>query len=212
MRFASSAKVYPHQDGLLQTFVAHPARLLYKLPENVSLEQASLVEPLSVVLNAAQRSNLAPGARVLVLGAGAVGVLACALARALGAAHVTVADINEARLEFATRGKRFADVSYKIDTSKPRPASPQESIDAAKALATELVDRSVQDSSVGDEASAGFDIVFECSGVESCMQTAVFVRACPARWATLALICFLQAAAPGGKAVYVGMGTSTATL
>ena len=93
VRFASSAKVYPHQDGTLQSFVNHPIRHLHKLPDSCSYEQASLVEPLSVVLHASRRAGIRAGQSVLVLGAGAVGLLACAVAAAHGATQTVIVDM-----------------------------------------------------------------------------------------------------------------------
>lgn len=93
VRFASSAKVHPHQDGTLQSKINHPTRFLHKLPDTVSYEQASLVEPLSVALHASRRANISPGQSILVLGAGAVGILACSVASAYGATHIVISDM-----------------------------------------------------------------------------------------------------------------------
>lgn len=93
VRFCSSAKVYPHQDGTLQTAINHPVRFLHKLPDSCTYEQASLVEPLSVALHAARRASIAPGQSILVLGAGAVGILACSVASAYGATHIVISDM-----------------------------------------------------------------------------------------------------------------------
>lgn len=93
MRFNSSAKVFPHQDGSLQTYLNHPVTHLHKLPESCTFEQAALAEPLSVVLHAARRSNISAGHTVLILGAGAVGLLALAVAKAQGATHTVVVDM-----------------------------------------------------------------------------------------------------------------------
>lgn len=98
VRFASSAKVYPHQDGTLQSQINHPVAFLHKLPDTCSYEQASLVEPLSVVLNAARRAGIRAGHRVLVLGAGAVGLLACSVASAHGATNLVIVDMYVLRL------------------------------------------------------------------------------------------------------------------
>lgn len=93
VRFASSAKVYPHQDGTLQSSINHPVRHLHKLPDSCSYEQASLVEPLSVVLHASRRAGIRAGHSVLVFGAGAVGLLACAVAAAHGATQMVIVDM-----------------------------------------------------------------------------------------------------------------------
>ena len=72
-----------------------------RLPAGLDLAIAGLSEPLSVVLHAYRRAQLQPGSRVLVLGAGAVGLLTCALARASGCSAVVAVDIEQGKLDFA---------------------------------------------------------------------------------------------------------------
>ena len=98
VRFASSAKVFPHADGQLQTLINHPADFLHALPDSCSYEEGALVEPLSVVLHAARRAQITAGQRVLVFGAGAVGLLGSSVASAFGATQTVVVDINEERV------------------------------------------------------------------------------------------------------------------
>ncbi|THH30890.1 hypothetical protein EUX98_g3272 [Antrodiella citrinella] len=70
MRFASSAKTFPHLDGTLQDRMNHPAHVVHPLPDGCSYEQASLAEPLSVLIHAARRVGLSPAtpSTVLVFG------------------------------------------------------------------------------------------------------------------------------------------------
>ncbi|KIR26440.1 xylitol dehydrogenase [Cryptococcus deuterogattii 99/473] len=103
MRFASSAKTYPHLDGTLREVMNWPAELVYKLPPGLELPLAALAEPLSVVLHAYRRAHLSPGARILVIGTGAVGLLTCALARASGCTSVVAVDIEQGKLDFAAQ-------------------------------------------------------------------------------------------------------------
>lgn len=70
------------------------ARQCRKLPVDVSLEDGALAEPLSVALHGVNLSAITPGARVLVIGAGPIGLGAAFWARRLGANHVAVADLN----------------------------------------------------------------------------------------------------------------------
>jgi len=185
MRFASSAKVYPHADGTLQSFINHPAELLYPIPDSCSYEEASLIEPLSVVLHAARRVNIQKGQSVLVLGAGAVGLLGCSIAAAYGASHVVAVDINDERVQFSTR-EGFATKGYTLPMG-PRPKDSAESL----AKARETADTIIKETAPNAE---GFDLVLECTGVESCIQAAV------------------HCAKTGGKVCFVGMGTPTPTL
>lgn len=62
-----------------------------RLPDHVSLEEGALIEPLSVGVHAARRSNIRPGDRVFIFGAGPVGLLTAAAVKAAGAAHITIA-------------------------------------------------------------------------------------------------------------------------
>jgi threonine dehydrogenase-like Zn-dependent dehydrogenase len=77
------------------------ARQCRRLPESVSLADGALAEPTSIGLHAVMRSQLRPGERVLVLGAGPIGLLTAFWARRFGASHVVVADINEHQKERA---------------------------------------------------------------------------------------------------------------
>ena len=85
--------MFPHADGSLQTLINHPVSILHKLPDSCSFEAAALVEPLSVVLHASRRAQVHAGQSVLVFGAGAVGLLALAVAKAHGATHTVVVDM-----------------------------------------------------------------------------------------------------------------------
>jgi threonine dehydrogenase-like Zn-dependent dehydrogenase len=69
------------------------ARQCVKLPDDLPTAEGALAEPVSVGLHAVHRARLTPGDRVLILGAGPIGLLVAFWARRLGAAHVVVADI-----------------------------------------------------------------------------------------------------------------------
>lgn len=71
-------------DGGLAEYMVWCADQVIKLPDNVSSEQAALVEPASVALHAVRRARLQPGDRVAVLGVGTVGILAMQAAKAQG--------------------------------------------------------------------------------------------------------------------------------
>lgn len=88
----------PPYDGALVQRVALDERNLFPVPDAMSFEEAALCEPLSVGIWACKRAALAPGERVLVSGAGPVGILAAQVARALGASSVIVTDVSDFRL------------------------------------------------------------------------------------------------------------------
>lgn len=141
-----------------------------RLPANVDLDAAALAEPLAVVLHAFRKAHLQPGARVLVLGAGAVGLLMCSLARASGCTTVIAVDIEQGKLDFA-KEMNWATGTHTL----PRGArvSGADALEVAKSSWEGLKSDEVVTGVLGLEE--GFDAVFECTGVESCMQMAVLV-------------------------------------
>ena len=141
------------------------------MPDSATQIQAALAEPLAVVLHAFRRAHLQPGSRVLILGAGAVGLLACSLARASGCTQVIAVDIESAKLDFAKK-MNWATGTYTLPRG-PR-VSGIEAVEVAKSGWEGLKGDQCITSVEGLED--GFDAVFECTGVESCMQFAVMVR------------------------------------
>jgi len=92
-------------------------RGVFLLPDEVSFEEATFVEPLACVLRGQRRARLQPGQSVLVIGSGISGLLHVQLARALGAGLIVATDISDYRLEAA---KRFgADVAICADEYSP---------------------------------------------------------------------------------------------
>ncbi len=91
----------PPIDGALARYVAHPADFSYRLPEHVTLDAGATLEPLSVGVHACRRGGVGPGSRVMVMGAGPVGLACLLAARAAGAAAVGVADLRQDRLDVA---------------------------------------------------------------------------------------------------------------
>lgn len=89
----------------------HVDRGIYVLPDSVSYELGTFVEPVSCVLRGQRLAGFKPGNSVLVIGSGISGLLHVAVARACGAGLVAAVDVNDYRLEKArTMG---ADVLFK---------------------------------------------------------------------------------------------------
>ena len=78
-----------------------PAREAYRLPPSLGFEEGALVEPLAVGLRGVRLSGLDEKSRVLVLGAGAIGLSAAFWARRYGAGKVVVAATSERRKRIA---------------------------------------------------------------------------------------------------------------
>jgi len=86
--------------GAFAEYVKAPTRALYRIPDSISFEEATLAEPLSVGIHAAAVSNVRDGDFVLVLGSGVIG-LSCVIATHEIARTILVSDLVRSRLEFA---------------------------------------------------------------------------------------------------------------
>lgn len=93
----------PPIDGAFADFVAIHEDFAFALPDSLSDEEGALMEPLSVGIWACRKAGVSAGDRVLVTGAGPIGLLAMQCALAYGATEVTVSDVNEQRLQVAER-------------------------------------------------------------------------------------------------------------
>ncbi|KAJ1592269.1 hypothetical protein NDA12_007048 [Ustilago hordei] len=164
MRFASSAKTYPHLDGTLQ----------------------------NVVLQGIRRSALQPGQSVLVYGAGAVGLLACAAAKASGASFVAAVDIDEGRLGFAA-ANGWADATYLLPRGAPVTVPEVEGQDA-------LAKRAAEDKAAISSASTA------ATALLAALQKG------PASSSNTGFATGIFATKPGGKMVLIGMGNPIQTL
>lgn len=91
----------PPVDGVFQEYVAHEADLCFKLPENVSTLEGALIEPLAVGFHAAIQGDAHLGQKVVVMGAGCIGLVSMMALKARGVSEVYVVDIMEKRLEKA---------------------------------------------------------------------------------------------------------------
>ncbi|KAI7857294.1 chaperonin 10-like protein [Circinella umbellata] len=144
-------KSTPPYDGLLAKYCTHPARWLHKIPDNVSFEQGALLEPLSVAISAIERSGATFGRSLLITGAGPIGLIVLAVAKATGISPVVITDVQPSRLQYAK--EMGADYIYQVDPKKP-------DYEAAK----EIRDL------VGGE---GTEFTLECTGIESSFRTAI---------------------------------------
>lgn len=147
MRFAAT----PPYNGTLTTHYSLPDDFCYKLPKEMSFEEGALVEPLSVAVHSTQLAGTRPGNTILVLGAGPVGLLCCAVARAFGASVVVCTDIVQSRLDFAQ--------SYAATHVHRMSGQLQE-------------DKDVLLQSLPIE-NTGFDAVIDATGVGSCIMCGI---------------------------------------
>lgn len=91
----------PPVDGAFGRYLAHDAEFVHPLPDVVGDEAGALLEPLSVGVWACWTAQVRVGDRVLVTGAGPIGLLAARVAVVSGA-EVTVSDVDSGRLALAS--------------------------------------------------------------------------------------------------------------
>lgn len=102
----------PPIDGAFAELVTIHEQFAHPVPDHLSDDAAALLEPLSVGLWACRKAEVTAGSRVLVTGAGPVGLVTAQCALALGACEVTVTDVNRYRLQLA----RDLGVTTAVDT------------------------------------------------------------------------------------------------
>lgn len=122
----------------------------------MSFAEGALLEPLSVVLHGINSARLTLGTPVLVCGAGPIGLLALAGARAAGAHPIVITDVEPSRLGFAKRVVPQCQ-TYQVDISK----GAEENGKAIQKL-------------FGDREYDMPRVALECTGVESSVCTAAF--------------------------------------
>jgi len=88
-------------DGCMAEYVVVPSYSVYKLPDSVSDEVGTLVEPLAVAIHAVRQGNVRPGDTVGIVGAGTIGLCTLLAARAAGASEVYVVAKHRGRGEIA---------------------------------------------------------------------------------------------------------------
>jgi L-iditol 2-dehydrogenase len=91
----------PPDHGSFCDYVNHPADFCFKLPDNVSLDEGAMIEPLSTGIYAARVAPITMGDTVVITGAGPIGLMNLLAARAAGAANVIISDMVPGRLEVA---------------------------------------------------------------------------------------------------------------
>ncbi|KAF5743568.1 sorbitol dehydrogenase [Tripterygium wilfordii] len=141
----------PPCHGSLANQVVHPADLCFKLPDNVSLEEGAMCEPLSVGVHASRRAEIGPETNVLVMGAGPIGLVTMLAARAFGAPRIVIVDVDDYRLSVAKN--LGADEIIKVSTNIQ---------DVAEEI--KLIHRAM---------GAAVDVSFDCAGFNKTMSTAL---------------------------------------
>ncbi|MBR0520004.1 MAG: galactitol-1-phosphate 5-dehydrogenase [Spirochaetales bacterium] len=90
-----------NRQGCFAEYVSLPEYILYRIPDNVSYVQASMIEPLSVAYHAATRTPIVNGDSVVLFGIGTIGLLTLQVVKSMGASRIIACDIDDSRLELA---------------------------------------------------------------------------------------------------------------
>lgn len=133
--------------GAAQEFFPVNADMVLKLPETLSIDEAAMIEPISVAVHALARYGNLDGLNVLVLGAGTIGNLVAQVAKASGARNVLITDVSEYKLQKA----RQCGLEH---VSNPKEAD---------------LGRAILDTFGPDKA----DLILECVGVQETITQAV---------------------------------------
>jgi len=141
----------PPTNGSLANKVVHPAYLCFKLPDNVSLEEGAMCEPLSVGVHACRRANVSPETNILIIGAGPIGLITLLAARAFGAPRIVIVDVDDCRLSIA---KSLG-------------------VDKTVIASTNIEDIGNEVEQVQQAMGTGIDVSFDCVGLNKTMSTAL---------------------------------------
>jgi len=133
--------------GCAQDLFVVPEERIVAFPDSLSHEQGALIEPVSVAAHSTSRAPELNGKNVVVFGAGTIGNLVAQAARCRGAKKVLITDLSDFRLQKA------------LDCG----------IDAACNVKSQDFAKKAKET-FGDE---GFDVAFECAGVEASLDDAV---------------------------------------
>ena len=151
----------PPIHGCLTPSVIHPSAFTYKLPDNVSFAEGAMVEPFAIGIQAANKAKIKPGDIALVTGAGPIGIMVALAALAGGCSKVFISDLVKEKLDIAAKYENI------------------EALEINKHDPLEIINKAT--------SGWGADLVFECSGAASAIQTC------------------LQSICPSGCLVLIGM-------
>ena len=126
-------------DGAMQEVWVVPAHTLHRLPNDIRMDHAALIEPVAVACHDVRLSRLTAGEDVLVIGGGPIGVLVAMVARDAGG-KVVISEVNPSRLAIAEK--------LGFETINPK------EVNLAEAINARTTDK-------------GADVVFEVSGTQA---------------------------------------------
>lgn len=134
-------------DGAAQEYVCVDEKLVIKIPNSMSYDHGTLIEPLAVSVHAVRRLKKIEGCDVVILGAGTVGNLTAQVAKARGARSILITDVNDFRLKLAKQ----CGVGHTVNITR----------------------ESLRDAIYSDFGDDGADAVIECVGVQDTVAQAL---------------------------------------
>lgn len=146
MHYLGSASTDPHSDGLFSEYITMPANNCYPIPNNLSYDEAAMIEPLSVAIHSIKRAGIIYGASILITGGGTIGQLVLLAARAFGVGKIAMSEIVKERCDLA----RMQNVDIILDPN----------------------DQFIQQK-IMDLTNGGFDIIIEASGSPVALKQAI---------------------------------------
>ncbi len=135
-----------HADGAFAEYTLVDERSLLRLPDGIELRHAALAEPLAVALHGLTRGGVRAGQRLFITGAGPIGTLSIAAARARGVTEIVVSEPHPVRRALAERLGATA-------------VDPETLVGAPRRPAT--------------SSTTPFDVALECSGHDAAMEIAL---------------------------------------
>lgn len=145
MRFMGSAMRLPHEQGMFRDRLVVPARQCFVFDSSSTPGEAACAEPLAVCLHAVAQAGDLTGSRVLVTGAGPIGLLTVAAIKQAGAEVIVVTDLADAALSRAPAMGATQTVNVLTD---PQGLSPFQ------------------------QGKGSFDVVFDCSAAGPALRSA----------------------------------------
>lgn len=131
-------------DGAMADYFLLPAAKTVPIPDNLSMKDAALVEPLAVGVHAARKAGDLFYKNVVIIGAGTIGLMTLAAVKAAGAREIVITDLQDERLAIAKK----MGATKTINPSK---------VDAVKEI-------------LAMKEYEGWDVVFECVGIEKSIR------------------------------------------
>jgi (R,R)-butanediol dehydrogenase/meso-butanediol dehydrogenase/diacetyl reductase len=136
-----------HTPGAFAEYIAVPAENCYKIPDDLSFEEASMVEPMAVGIHAVRKASLRINDDVAIVGAGVIGLCTLQAAKIAGAGKIICSELVESRLKLAEKlGANILINAKEIDPVKK---------------VMELTN------------GRGIDVAFEAVGVQKTVQQAI---------------------------------------